>query len=125
MSDNNLMVLSTLEDIKYSLELILKRFKHINSSDDFMDNEDNLEKLDSISMRLVAIGEGFKNIDKFTNNALLIHYKNIDWRGVKGIRDVLSHHYFDINAEVIYDLCDKNLDELLSVVNLMIEDTKK
>ncbi|MDO8454582.1 MAG: DUF86 domain-containing protein [Sulfurimonas sp.] len=125
MSDSNLMVLSTLEDIKFSLELILKRFKHINSSDDFMENEDNLEKLDSIAMRLVAIGEGFKNIDKLTNNSFLVHYKSIDWRGVKGIRDVLSHHYFDINAEVIYDLCDKNLGELLSVVNLMIEDTKK
>ncbi|MFA6196410.1 MAG: HepT-like ribonuclease domain-containing protein [Sulfurimonas sp.] len=124
MSDSNLMVLSTLEDIKYSLELILKRFKHINSSDDFMDNEDNLEKLDSIAMRLVAIGEGFKNIDKLTQKNFLINYESIDWKGVKGIRDVLSHHYFDINAEVIYDLCDKNLGELLSVVILMIEDIK-
>ena len=67
MSDKQLMVLSTLEDIQFSIELIMQRFKKIESSDDFLDNENGLEKLDSISMRLVAIGEGFKNIDKLTN----------------------------------------------------------
>ena len=64
------MILSTLEDIKYSLELIQKRAKNINSSDDFLENENVLEKLDSISMRLVAIGEGFKNIDKLSKHPM-------------------------------------------------------
>ncbi len=71
------MILSTLEDIKYSLELIQKRAKNINSSDDFLEDESGIEKLDSISMRLVAIGEGFKNIDKLSNNELLKNYPNI------------------------------------------------
>lgn len=69
------MIISTLEDIKYSLELIQKRAKNINSSDDFLEDENGLEKLDSISMRLVAIGEGFKNIDKLSNNQLLKNYQ--------------------------------------------------
>ena len=60
MSDRQLMILSLLEDIQFSIELILKRFEKIGSSDDFLANEEGLEKLDSISMRLVAIGEGFK-----------------------------------------------------------------
>jgi uncharacterized protein with HEPN domain len=77
------MILSTLEDIKYSLELVQKRAKNINSSDDFLENENGLEKLDSISMRLVAIGEGFKNIDKLSNNELLKNYPNIPWKNVK------------------------------------------
>lgn len=65
MSDNkNRMILSALEDIKYSLELIQNRCKNINCSDDFLKDDIGLEKLDSISMRLIAIGEGFKNIDK-------------------------------------------------------------
>ena len=88
------MILSTLEDIKYSLELIQKRAKNINSSDDFLQDENGLEKLDSISMRLVAIGEGFKNIDKLSNNQLLKNYPNIPWKNVKGIRDILSHLFY-------------------------------
>jgi len=123
MSDRSLMLFSTLEDIKLSLEMILKRFKTISSADDFLDNEDTIERLDSISMRLVAIGEGFKNIDKLTDKKLLEKYPKIKWKQVKGVRDILSHHHFDLDAEVIFDICDNELEELLDVVNQMIKRT--
>jgi len=121
MSDKELMILSTLEDIIFSIELILSRFKTIKSSDDFLE-EDGLEKLDSISMRLVVIGEGFKNIDKLTNNTLLLKYPSIDWKGVKGVRDILSHHYFQIDTETIFEICDNHLEELLRVTHQMMTD---
>ena len=116
------MILSTLEDIKYSLELILKRANNINSSDDFLKDENGLQKLDSIAMRLSAIGEGFKNIDKLSNNQLLIKYPNIPWKNVKGIRDILSHHYFDLDAEVIFNICKKDANELLETTIKIIEE---
>jgi len=105
LSDKARMIISTLEDIKFSLELIKDRCKDINSSDDFIDNNSGLEKLDSISMRLIAIGEGFKNIDKLSESKLLNNYPNIPWKQVKGIRDILSHHYFDLDAETIFEIC--------------------
>ena len=123
MSDKELMVLSTLEDIVFSIELIISRFETIKSSDDFLEG-DGLEKLDSISMRLVAIGEGFKNIDKLTNKTLLPQYPSVDWKGVKGVRDILSHHYFQLDAETIFEICDNYLEELLSVTNKMMTDVK-
>ena len=52
MSDKQLMILSMLEDIQFSIELIMKRFEKIDSSDDFLVDENGLEKLDGISMRL-------------------------------------------------------------------------
>ncbi len=116
------ILLSTLEDIKYSLELILKRANNINSSDDFLKDENGLQKLDSIAMRLSAIGEGFKNIDKLSNNQLLIKYPNIPWKNVKGIRDILSHHYFDLDAEVIFNICKKDANELLETTIKIIEE---
>lgn len=116
------MLLSTLEDIKYSLELILKRANNINSSDDFLKDENGIQKLDSIAMRLSAIGEGFKNIDKLSNNQLLIKYPNIPWKNVKGIRDILSHHYFDLDAEVIFNICKKDANELLETTIKIIEE---
>lgn len=72
-------------------------------------------------MRLVAIGEGFKNIDKLTNSQLLVNYPNIPWKNVKGIRDILSHHYFDLDAEVIFDICKNKIDELLETTILIIK----
>ena len=99
MSDTQRMVRATLEEIAFSIELILERFVAIRSSDDFLDDAEGLEKLDSISMRLIAIGEGFKNIDKLTDKKLLPMYPDIDWRGVMGVRDILSHHYFQMDTE--------------------------
>jgi len=124
MSDKKLIVLSTLEDIIYSIKLIKKRFRNINCSDDFLVDENGLDKLDSISMRLIAIGEGFKNIDKLTNKKLLSRYTTVDWRGVKGVRDILSHHYFQLDAETIYDICNNYMDELLEVSLQMTNDIK-
>jgi len=121
MSNKDLLVRSLLLDIQNSIELILKRFSAINSVDDFLKDEKGLEKLDSISMRLIAIGEGFKNIDKLTNKDLLPQYPQIDWRGVKGIRDILSHHYFDLDAEIIYDICENKLPPLLEVTNTIVD----
>jgi len=113
-------VISTLENILLSIELIQNRFTSIKSSDDFLDDELGLEHLDSISMRLIAIGEGFKNIDKLTDHELLKKYNEIEWKGIKGIRDKLSHHYFDIDSEIIYDICDTKLEQLLNVTHKIL-----
>ncbi len=46
---------STLELIDFILEsigLINRRFKSIHKSDDFINSDDGLDKLDSISMRI-------------------------------------------------------------------------
>ena len=102
-------IISTLENIKLSLELILERFASIHTCDDFLDTKDGLEHLDSIAMRLIAIGEGFKNIDKLSEGELLDQYSDVEWKGIKGIRDKLSHHYFDIDSEIIFDICDTKL----------------
>jgi uncharacterized protein with HEPN domain len=124
-SDKDRMILSTLDDIKISLELIIERCKDIKSSDDFLDEEDGLLKLDSVSMRLIAVGEGFKNIDKLSGRKLLTNYPNIPWKQVKGIRDILSHHYFDLDAETIFEICQNDINELLFTTTKIIEDISK
>ena len=42
-----------------------------------------------------------------------------------GIRDVLSHHYFDVDANTIFDVCNENVDELLTTIGSMIEDLER
>ncbi|OYZ34223.1 MAG: hypothetical protein B7X89_09085 [Sulfuricurvum sp. 17-40-25] len=123
-NDRLLILRSTLEDIATSLKLIQQRFQSIKSADDFLKDERGLEKLDSISMRLIAIGEGFKNVDKLTDFQLLDKYPQIPWKQVKGIRDILSHHYFDLDAETIYEICANEIDGLLGVT-ITIRDAVK
>jgi len=123
-NDRLLILRSTLEDIITSLKLIQQRFQTIKTSDDFLKDEQGLEKLDSISMRLIAIGEGFKNVDKLTDFQLLEKYPQIPWKQVKGVRDILSHHYFDLDAETIFEICANEIERLLNATIAILEEVK-
>jgi len=101
-----------LEQILDATNVVLTRFEAVDSSDFFLDSPEGMEKLDSICMKLIAIGESLKNIDKITNNELLKKYPQVDWKGAKGIRDIISHHYFDLDAQEIYYVCDEKLPTL-------------
>ena len=83
-----------------------------------------MEKLDAICMQLIAIGEALKNLDKITNNSLLPNYPQIDWKKVKGMRDIISHHYFDIDAEAIYTVCADHIKLLSQVIDKIGQDVK-
>ena len=41
------------------------------------------------------------------------------------MRDIISHHYFDIDANDIYFVCDTKLEELLETIVLMKNDLDK
>lgn len=119
------LVLEILSQIKNSLETILHRFEPIERIEDFTDSPWGMEKLDSICMQLIAIGEGVKKIDKITKGSLFSKYPQIDWKGVKGMRDIISHHYFDVDAEIIYEVCKNKIPELKDVILRILNDLKE
>ena len=116
------LVMEILRQISDALSVVQKRCSYAKKEDDFTDTETGQEKLDGICMKLIAVGESLKNIDKITDNTLLSRYPHIAWKQIKGIRDVLSHHYFDLDASTIFEVCQEHIDELLETVNQMIND---
>lgn len=119
MPDNN-MVKDILKQILDALQKIQWRFAPVNSVSDFTDTPQGMEKLDSICMLLVAIGESCKKIDRLTDGKLLTKHPEIDWKGVKGLRDIISHHYFDVDAEEIYGICSKRVSALSETIRNML-----
>jgi uncharacterized protein with HEPN domain len=67
-------------------------------------------------MVIGAIGESFKNLDKVTNYKLLPMYPSIEWQEVKGVRDVIAHHYFDIDAYEIFGIINNDLYSLKEAI---------
>ncbi len=116
------LTLNVLKQLQKATETIIERFKPIESVSDYTDSSEGMEKLDAVCMLLIAIGESLKNLDKITNNSLLPKYPQIDWKKVKGLRDIISHQYFDINAEAIYDVCDTKIKPLSTTIKLIIKD---
>jgi uncharacterized protein with HEPN domain len=116
------LVIEILTQIENAIKITLQRFEIVDSVDYFTNTPQGMEKLDSICMQLIAIGESLKNIDKITNKELLEKYPQIDWKGAKGMRDIISHHYFDIDANDIYSVCDTKLEGLLKTIILIKND---
>ncbi len=107
------LALEVLVQIEAALRTIAERFKPVKTVSDFTGSPAGMEKLDSICMLLIVIGETLKKLDKITDTSLLAKYPQIDWKKVKGLRDVISHQYFDVNAEwkditVVYCLLNQN-----------------
>ena len=79
-------------------------------------DDNSLMLLDSLCMQLIAIGEGVKKIDKITNKSLFKSYPQIPWREVAAMRDILSHHYFDLNGEIVFEVTTKQIENLQKVL---------
>ena len=119
---NRDMVLDILKQILEATNKVLNRFKSISNVDDFTNTPEGMEKLDAICLPIIAIGESLKQIDKLTNSELLSQYPQVDWKGAKGMRDIISHHYFDIDAEEIFWVCKHQMKPLSDTIKKIIED---
>jgi uncharacterized protein with HEPN domain len=115
MSDSEL-VLDILAGIQIAIGRIKRRFHGIEDVDDFIISDDGIDRLDGIAMMLIAIGEQVKRLDAITGQDLDISHPEIDWKGVKGIRDILSHHYFSLDAEIIFDICQNKIEALENAI---------
>ncbi|MBC7217563.1 MAG: antitoxin [Candidatus Caldatribacterium sp.] len=81
------LLLALLRKVLWSTEQILRRVEPFQSGDDFLKDDAGIEKLDSICMQLIAIGETLKQIDRITKGELLRNYPEVDWKGAKGMRE--------------------------------------
>jgi uncharacterized protein with HEPN domain len=73
-------------------------------------------------MQLIAIGESVKRLDRVTAGDLLVHHPAVEWRRIMGMRDVLSHHCFDVDAEVVFTVCKERVGELHHTLERTIHD---
>ena len=116
------LAIEILRQIYQAAQTILERFQPVKTVSDFTDSPAGMEKLDSLCMLLIAIGEALKNLDKTTNKSLLRQFPQVDWKKAKGMRDIISRHYFETDAEVIYDVCKNHIPELAETINKMIRE---
>ena len=116
------IVLDLLKNMIGATEKILYRNRDIKSIDDYLVDDNSLMLLDSLCMQLIAIGEAVKKIDKETDKKLFKAYSQIPWREVAGMRDILSHHYFDLNAEVVFEVTTEHIADLQEALKQIVED---
>ena len=55
-------------------------------------------------MLIESIGEGVKKIDRLIPGVLYDKFPNIQWKEIMGLRDHIAHGYFNLDADIIFDV---------------------
>jgi len=118
------LVLEVSEQIKKASQIILERFKPVQTAADFTVSSAGMEKFDGLCLRLIAIGSALKSLDKITKNSLLPGYPQVNWGKAKELHDIISHQYFDVNAKAIFDVCETKIKPLADTIRIIIKDIK-
>lgn len=110
------LIWHTLSKIELAISRLQERTSTINTVDDFLKSSSGMEKLDAACMVLITIGESIKNLDKITDGQLLSTYPSIPWKRVMGMRDIIAHHYFDVDPEIVLEVIKKEITPLKAAI---------
>ena len=103
------LLLELLLEVEEAIRRIERRFATINHADDFMSGDEGLDRLDAISMMLIAISENIRRIHKIVGDDWFDRYPDVNWSDIKGVRNILAHDYFDIDPEEVYQICSTDI----------------
>lgn len=119
------LIMNGLLNIEKSLLHILDRTSRIETVDDFLKTPLGVDALDITAIRLMAVGEEIKKIEKRSGGELLSRYPEIEWKNIMGFRNFIAHAYFHIDAAVVFDTLQNNVRPLLAIIQHIIADLKK
>ncbi|MGH9452401.1 MAG: HepT-like ribonuclease domain-containing protein [Terriglobia bacterium] len=74
---------------------------------------------DAVLRNLEVIGEAAKNVSQEVRSL----NPQIDWKKIAGLRIILAHAYFGVDAEIIWDVVQNELPALKMGIENMISST--
>ncbi|HEX4046334.1 MAG TPA: DUF86 domain-containing protein [Elusimicrobiota bacterium] len=100
-----------LDDILEATERILR---YTAGAAEFARDE---RTLDAVVRNLEVIGEAAKGIPADVRKA----HPQVEWKKLAGLRDILIHEYFGVDAAIIKDIVKNKLPDLKSNIRAIIK----
>jgi len=119
-SDKREVVHDILHQIKDSIENLMKWNQGITDMSQLLMSPSGIQDLAGNCMTIMAIGEGFRKIDKITEGRFLSLRPEIPWHQVFGLRNRIAHGYFDIDTDIISEVINNDLQPLLNATVFLI-----
>ena len=108
-------------DYKVFLEDILEAIKKIRSYTTALSLESfsqDEKSMDAVVRNLEVIGEAIKNVPEDVR----VRYPDVEWKRIAGLRDILIHEYFGIDAVIIWDIVRNKLPFLETQVKQILNE---
>jgi uncharacterized protein with HEPN domain len=102
-----------LEAIQEAIDRIQEYTADYDNADDFNENYRNF---DACMMNFIVIGE---MVEKLSSDFKDTH-PHVDWKKIKGFRNIVAHDYFGIDAEEVWQIILGRLPALKSDILKML-----
>lgn len=108
-------VLSQIEFVINEMNFAIETTKDVPDENYFGTTAAGMILFRSSCMCIQNISEGFRQIDDRTKGELLPLYKDVPWKLIKGIRNLLAHEYLSVEEPEILNILRHDLPALLPV----------
>jgi len=106
-----------LEDIEKACDKVVRYTEGRSKDDVFRDDV----RLDAVLLNLYVVGEAVKKLPV----DLRSRHPEVAWREIAGLRDFISHAYFALDLDIIWDAIKNDVPALLDAVTRIIEMEKQ
>ena len=103
------ILLSMLETI----DKIIRFTSTYQSAEELYQND---RDFDASMMNFIVIGE---QVDKLTDD-IKANNEQINWQKIYSLRNILAHHYFGINVEIVWQIISVELPKLKEDLNKLV-----
>jgi uncharacterized protein with HEPN domain len=104
------LLLSILETIGK-----IERFtSEYSTAETFYEND---RDFDAVMMNFIVIGEVVGKLSDEVKN----QNSHINWQKIYGLRNIIAHHYFGINVDIVWEIIHIDLPDLKQKVKQLVE----
>jgi uncharacterized protein with HEPN domain len=68
--------------------------------------------------QLEIIGEACNHVDE----EMMAQYPSVEWRKIVGLRNLLIHEYFGVDAALVWDIIQNNIPDLKDQLSIIVEE---
>ncbi len=105
-----------IKDISKSCEKILKYTENLK----FEQFKTEGMVVDAVIRNLEIIGEAAKNLPE----EIKAKYPEIEWKKIAGLRDILIHHYWGIDYEILWDIIKTKIPDLKNKIEKILNNNE-
>ncbi|MBI2672320.1 DUF86 domain-containing protein [Candidatus Woesearchaeota archaeon] len=114
MTKDNLVFLKHIIDSISDIENSIKYISRV-----YFENDHDIK--DANVRRLEIIGEAVKNL----SSEFKKQYSNINWAKIAGLRDIVTHAYFKIDLDIIWEIITRDIPILKKQIKEILKKEKQ
>ena len=104
--------LDSIRDMVLAANRVLRYVENTNQQE----FEQDLEKQDSVTYRILILGEASKRLSAEFRDK----HPNIPWRQIAGMRNMLVHEYDQVDLDVLWDVTQNSIPDLLGKLSSLV-----